>query len=171
MPATSLPAFGSLTPSATIFSPWIAGVRNSAICSFVPRPHGHASHPSTNELFALRDREPEVAAAAAVLFGVVRGEDAELTRPLEHLVREGLGFLPSVDEGVELLLGELANGGPELLVLFAVGARHEMIRTRNISSGKPEPAQNQPTRGLHGRNRRCRARSNNLASSAMHHLD
>ena len=36
MPATSLPAFGSLTPSAAIFSPRIAGVRNSAICSFVP---------------------------------------------------------------------------------------------------------------------------------------
>jgi hypothetical protein len=37
IPATSLPAAGSDTPSDAILSPASAGLRNSSICSGVPR--------------------------------------------------------------------------------------------------------------------------------------
>ena len=141
MPATSLPAFGSLTPSAAIFSPRIAGVRNSSICSFVPRSlmTGVAmslwtSRPivtpaieqrGSSSLFATR--EPVVAAGAAVLLGVVRAEDPELARALEDLVREDLGLLPLVGVRSELLLGELADGLAKLLVLFGERVGHGAI--------------------------------------------
>ena len=78
-----------------------------AMSLWTSRPIDTPAEPQLRQLLGLRDAEPVVAARAAVLLGVVRAEDAELTRALEDLVREELGLLPLVGVGSELLLGEL----------------------------------------------------------------
>ena len=100
------------------------------------RPIVTPAEPQLRELLGLRDAEPVVAAGAAVLLGVVRAEDAELAGALEDLVREELGLLPLVGVRRELLLGELADGLAELVVLLAERAGHAILRTRNIANCK-----------------------------------
>jgi hypothetical protein len=98
--------------------------------------HRHARGEASRQLLRLRDGEPVVTARAAVLFGVVRAEDAELARSLEHLVGEELGLLPLVGVRSELLRRELANGVAEVVVLLAKRAGHAILRTRNIADCK-----------------------------------
>ena len=93
--------------------------------------HRHARRVPLRELFGLRDAEPVVAARSPVLLRVVGAEETELASALEDLVREDLCLLPFVGEGRELLLRELTNGVPELIVLFAERAGHlELLSER-----------------------------------------
>ena len=80
--------------------------------------HAHAGRADAHELFALRDAEPVIAAAAADVFGVVRPENPELARALEHPVRKELVLLPLVRVRGELLVDELTDLLAEEVVLL-----------------------------------------------------
>ena len=111
-----------------------------AMSLWTSRPIDTPAEQAARQLLGLRDAEPVVAARAAVLLGVVRAEDPELTRALEDLVREELGLLPLVGERSELLRRELTDGVAEVIVLLAKRAGHELLRTRNIAHRKTRPA-------------------------------
>jgi hypothetical protein len=83
--------------------------------------HRDARGATAGKLLGLHHAHPEVAAAASDVFGVVRTEDPELTRSLEHRVGKELFFLPLVDLGRELALRERPNLLAKNVVLLFKG--------------------------------------------------
>jgi hypothetical protein len=80
---------------------------------------------STARVFlGLGDAEPVVAAAAAVLLGEVRPQNAKLARLLEELVREESILFPLIGVRTDLALDERTDHRSELFVLFVKWGEH-----------------------------------------------
>ncbi len=90
--------------------------------------HRHARRAPARILLGLGDAEPVVASPAAVLFGEVGTQDAEVARLLEQLVGEKSVFLPLVGVRPDLAFDECPDHPPELLVLFLKGLEHRTPR-------------------------------------------
>jgi hypothetical protein len=117
MPATSLPAAGSLTPMQPTMSPAMAGTRNSRRNSSLPKRASAGVHMSvctpmaigTPPQFDVAQRLGHrhgiriVEARAAKASGLVRPSKPRLPKLLEHLMGgEDLGRFPFIDVGVDL---------------------------------------------------------------------
>ena len=85
--------------------------------------HAEPAAAGASHLLGQHDRGEVVAALAAVLRRVAQAQEAELAEPPEDLVGEGL-LLPLLEVRLDLLLQELADVQPQLLV--GVGEVHRL---------------------------------------------